>query len=153
MGEIMSFYNTYKRLDKLCRDLLKDERGLSAYIDAMRARTDGNDYVNNWAKDLKALKHYRWVRNQLAHEPDVTEHNFCDTKDEEWLLDFYKRILQQTDPLTLYRRAKRPNQNGKIKVEHIPARSDRSVLWLILALLGSIALLVFFVWLSFYYST
>ena len=149
----MSFFNTYKRVDKLCCDLLNDKRGISAYIDIMLRQADGAYYVNDWAEDLKALKHYRWVRTQIAHEPDVTENELCDATDEKWLITFHNRILQRTDPLALYRRAKHPNQNGKIKVEHLPARSDRSVLWLILALLGSIVLLAFFVWLTFYYST
>jgi hypothetical protein len=57
---------------------------------------------------LKNLKHYRWVRNQISHEPECTEQNMCDPEDELWLKEFYDRIMNQTDPLALYRQATRP---------------------------------------------
>ena len=114
----MGFMDAYKRLEKLCRDSLNDDRGVSAYIDEMLNTPRGASAVDTWNTDLKQLKHYRWLRNQIAHNPDCTEENMCIPADEKWLKGFYKRIMEQTDPLAVYRKAKRKSKtvaNGKKK--------------------------------------
>lgn len=58
---------------------------------------------------MKTLKHYCWVRNQIAHKPDCDENNMCVEDDVLWLDQFYSRIINQTDPLTLYRKATAPH--------------------------------------------
>ena len=98
----MGFIESYKQLEKLCGDLLDDDRRLSAYIDEMIKTPSGAFYVNGWNDDLKKLKHYRWVRNRIVHEPNCTEQNMCEIGDTMWLDNFYSRILNQTDPLALY---------------------------------------------------
>ena len=100
----MGFLDAYKRLEKLCGEILNDDHGISAYIDEMKS-IPGAFYVSGWRDDLEQLKHYRWVRNQIAHEPGCTEENMCDASDTQWLIDFYARIMNQTDPLALYRKA------------------------------------------------
>ena len=62
---------------------------------------------------MKYLKLYRWVRNQISHEPGCTEQNMCDPEDELWLDEFYSRIMNQTDPLSLYHQATRPRPVSK----------------------------------------
>lgn len=74
---VMGFIDAYKHLEKLCGDMLHDDRRLSAYIDEMLRLSNGARYVRNWDYDLKQLKHYRWVRNQIVHEPGHTEQNMC----------------------------------------------------------------------------
>ena len=106
----MGFIDSYKHLEKLCGDLLQNDRRLSAYIDAMQNTPVARYTVKNWDSDLKQLKHYRWVRNQIVHEPGCTEENMCTAEDAQWLDNFYARILQQTDPLALYRKACRQRQ-------------------------------------------
>ena len=69
----MDLIESYKHLEKLCGELLNDERRISAYIDEMVNTSRGSYYVRGWDDDLKQLKHYRWVRNKIAHEPDCTE--------------------------------------------------------------------------------
>lgn len=65
---------------------------------------------------MKNLKHYRWVRNQISHEPGCSEENMCEPEDARWLDRFYSRIMNQTDPLALYRKvrsaAKRPRHRS-----------------------------------------
>lgn len=109
----MSFISSYKHLEKLCGDVLNDSRRISAYIDEMQSTPNGAFYVHSWDEDLKALKYYRWVRNQIAHEPDCDEQNMCDLSDALWLDDFYSRIMNQTDPLALYRKATAPRTTPK----------------------------------------
>lgn len=98
----MGFMDSYKHLEKLCGDMLGDERRISAYIDEMYENTEGWDLVNGWESDLKKLKHYRWVRNRIVHEPDAYEDELCDAEDIEWLDDFYYRIIDREDPLNRY---------------------------------------------------
>ena len=104
----MSFIDEYKRLEKLCSDAYGEKHGVSAYIDKMIATRDGPFTVHGWNYDIKMLKHCRWARNRIVHDPGCTEANTCDRGDEEWLDEFYKRMLTGNDPLALYRKAKAP---------------------------------------------
>lgn len=101
----MSFIDSYKHLEKLCGELLGNDRRISAYIDEMNNTPNGARYVKSWDNDLKQLKHYRWMRNKISHDPGYTEENTCTPEDEVWLDEFYTRIINQTDPLALYRKA------------------------------------------------
>ena len=98
--------DSYKHLDKICGEMFNANRGVSAYIDEMTSIFDGNFYVSSWEEDLKKLKYCRFVRNRIAHDVACTEDNMCSFEDVEWLEDFYSRIMNQTDPLSLYRLAK-----------------------------------------------
>jgi len=108
----MEFMDAYKRLEKLCGEILNDERRISAYIEEMERLPRGAYCVRGWSNDLKQLKHYRWVRNQIVHNPGCSEENMCGYSDTQWLLDFHSRIMKQTDPLTLYRKATQPNSES-----------------------------------------
>ena len=102
----MSFNESYKRLEKLCNEIYGDNHGISRYIEEMKNTPSGSRYVGEWDEDLKQLKHYRWVRNQIAHEPDCTEENMCELSDTQWLDDFHARLMSSNDPLTKYRNAR-----------------------------------------------
>lgn len=111
----MGFIESYKHLEKLCGEVLNDDRRISAYIDEMINTPRGSYLVRGWDDDLKQLKHYRWVRNQIAHEPNCTEENMCEPSDTVWLDDFYSRIMNQSDPLAMYRKATKPQPAAKPK--------------------------------------
>ena len=64
----MGFINSYKRLEKLCNEIYDSNHGVSAYIDDMARLASASFYVFNWNDDLKQLKHYRWIRNQIARK-------------------------------------------------------------------------------------
>ena len=100
----MGFMDSYKRLEKLCGEVMNDDRKVSAYIDEMYRLSNGFDSVEGWREDLKQLKHYRRVRNQIVHDPGCTEENMCELGDAEWIDQFYWRIMNGTDPLTKYRK-------------------------------------------------
>ena len=117
----MEFINSYKRLEKLCNEIYDSNHGISAYIDDMARLTSASFYVFNWNDDLKQLKHYRWLRNQIAHEPNCTEENMCEYGDTQWIDDFYDRIMSQSDPLAMYRKATKPQPAAKPKQQsHSP---------------------------------
>lgn len=120
----MGFIESYKHLEKICGEITNDERRLTAYIDEMLEKSNGAFYVRGWDDDLKHLKHYRWVRNQISHEPGCTEQNMCKPGDTIWLDNFYARIMNQTDPLALYyqstepRATQRPTKMRNLSQEH-----------------------------------
>ncbi len=143
----MGFLDSYKRLEKLCGEVMDDDRRLSAYIDAMM-QTPGNYYVRGWTEDLKKLKHYRWVRNKITHEPGCEEYNMCEPGDALWLDRFYERIMNGTDPLALYRQAtaqhvekpRSPDQRQPVSPQQ--SRGGEGVLW-IAAVIVIIAMVAF----------
>ena len=111
----MSFIDSYKRLEKLCSEIYDDNHGVSSYIDEMINTPIGSRYVLGWEEDLKQLKHYRWVRNQIVHEPDCSEENMCECGDAEWLDNFHSRIMSGNDPLALYCKTRNPHVAQKSK--------------------------------------
>lgn len=109
----MGFNESYKHLEKLCSEVMNAERGVSAYIDAMENTPRGASLVSGWSDDLKELKHYRWIRNRIAHDPGCTEQNMTKPVDAMWVDRFYSRIMNQTDPLALYYKALKPRPASK----------------------------------------
>lgn len=124
----MGFIDSYKHLEKLCGEVLNDDRRVSAYIDEMLDTPRGSYYVSTWDEDLRNLKHFRWVRNQISHEPGCTEQNMCNPEDELWLDEFYSRIMNQTDPLTLYHHATRPKPTIKKPPKPVIISPPKSVI-------------------------
>ena len=120
----MGFMRSYKHLEKLCGEVLGDDRRISAYIDEMLNCPQGDYYVEGWSEDLKRLKHYRWVRNQIVHEPGCSEETMCNEADAYWLNDFYRRIMNQTDPLTLYFRVTKTHARSAIREPEAPMHSS-----------------------------
>ncbi len=116
----MSFIDSYKSLEKLCSEIYDDNHGVSSYIDEMVNNSLGSRYVRSWDEDLKQLKHYRWVRNQIVHEPNCSEENMCEYGDSEWIDNFHSRIMSGTDPLSQYRKAKNPQPTLKTNQTHAP---------------------------------
>ena len=102
----MRFFQAYKRLDNLCRDT--NGVGINGYIEDMKNRPNGEYKVTGWKDDYFQLKHYRYLRNRIAHENNAEEVDLCTEKDAAWLDAFYQRILTQTDPLALYFQATKP---------------------------------------------
>ena len=122
----MAFMAAYKRLDKLCKET--NGIGVTGYIEDMEKNSAASFRVPGWSDDYKQLKHYRWVRNQISHEDNAEEENMCEPGDTEWLEDFRSRIMNQTDPLTLYRKANAPGvEKEKRKVYAGPTPSKSSV--------------------------
>ena len=111
----MSFMNSYKHLEKLCGEIMRDERRVSAYIDEMTCTPFGPSLVAGWNNDLKKLKHYRHIRNLIAHEPDCSEDSLCVPSDAVWIENFCTRILNSSDPLSLYRRALAEQRKAQAK--------------------------------------
>lgn len=141
----MGFLESYKRLERLCRDVMDDDRRVSAYIDEMIRLTDGSRRVSGWDRDLKQLKHYRWVRNQIVHDPDCSEENMCGPEDVRWIEDFHARIMNQTDPLALYRRVTQERESREQVRDTGPGGrlGERSGCLTVLACVGFVLVMLF----------
>ena len=152
----MSFIESYKHLDKICREMFETQYGVSAYIEEMLNNPHGSFLVRGWENDLKQLKHYRWIRNQIVHEPDCYEETMCEAGDDEWLDDFYERIINQTDPLAIYFQATKPHPVAKSSQNHESAqlqytdskqpsqpkhKSKKVVRWIVFSIIVAIVLL------------
>lgn len=105
-------FEEFKHLDKICGELYGDQHGVSHYNDDMKSILE-NDYryIPKWKEDLEQLIRIRHIRNYLAHTEGAFEENVCTQKDIEWSHDFYKRILNQSDPLALLRQYLKAKQS------------------------------------------
>lgn len=116
------FMESFKHLDKICKEIFDTEKGITAYIDSMESISNGSRYVSNWNSTLKRLKELRHIRNTYAHEIGTSYEDICSSYDIEWLDDFYRSIMNTTDPLALYRQATAPKPHVT-KIEQ-PNRND-----------------------------
>lgn len=96
----MGFMASYKRLDNLCKDM--NQIGVSGYISDMEDLETEILSVPEWKDDYYKLKHYRYIRNQIAHENDADEETLCSSEDIKWVEDFHAKIMTQNDPLALH---------------------------------------------------
>lgn len=105
----MEFMTEYKRLDNLCRDLFNSDAGVTSYIKEMEKHRPDTQKIQCWNSDYQHLKHYRYIRNQIAHDNGADEDTLCDESDVLWIDDFYQRILCQEDALARYNNMKKAN--------------------------------------------
>jgi hypothetical protein len=96
-----SFFDEYKSLDRLCKDILESENGVTEYIERMEREERGKMIVADWDRDYKKLKSMRYIRNKIAHEDGVSEDDVCSPSDTSWLMEFQDRIMDEEDPLTV----------------------------------------------------
>lgn len=148
----MEFMQSYKRLDNLCRDM--NGIGITGYIRDMEAAPYGSRYSSDWDSVYRQLKHYRHIRNQIAHDNYVTEESVCQAGDSVWLEDFYQKILNRADPLAVYYRAINSKANQGLSqsssdftfVSHLPSEPEsRFPRFLVLGLLAA-GILVLVMW-------
>lgn len=120
------FFETYKRLDKLCREIFDCQNGVSEYISQMENTPKGRNKVASWDSDYKALKHLRWLRNRIAH--DTTEGSISKQDDILWAESFYNRIMKQEDPFSQLRRMEcDKNEHTMPRNQHLYSESEYGV--------------------------
>ncbi len=127
----VKFQEEYKRLDALCKDLLGGEVGITEYINQMDLTPPSEQaLVSSWHSDYKTLKHLRWVRNKLAHEVGSLDEELCTEDDIKWLIEFYNRIKNGSDPFSIIRLSKsgkkksRVEKNGEAKPKKKSTKSS-----------------------------
>lgn len=107
----MGFMTSYKRLDNLCKDM--NGIGVTGYIDDVEKIKAEIFSVPNWKDDYYKLKHYRYIRNRIAHDNNADEETLCSPKDIAWIENFHQHILNRTDPLSLYYKSIKLRQTPK----------------------------------------
>lgn len=120
MGNLnYDFFEEYKVLDKLCRELYGGQNGVTQYIDDMK-NVLKSDYlhISNWKEDLDQLIHLRHIRNNLAHTEGAFREEICTQRDIEWIQKFYRRILNQSDPMAML------HQYSKVKQKEVKSRTS-----------------------------
>lgn len=131
----LDFFEAYKNLEKLLNQIYssfttESVNGVKLYLQEMESKaSSGTGLVGGWADDYSMLKHIRWLRNQLSHE--LVE-GICDECDYQYTLLFHQRLMNGTDPLSMYRQAVRKRdasikdnkkavqQNAKYIVTQVP---------------------------------
>lgn len=96
-----NFFDEYKSLDRLCKDILESENGVTEYIERMEREERGKMIVADWDRDYKKLKSMRYLRNRIAHEDGINESDVCSPSDTSWVMQFQDRIMAEEDPLTV----------------------------------------------------
>jgi len=98
----IDFLEIYKRVDRICADKYGTANGISEYIaDMERNMSPGKSVVPSWEQTFRDLKHLRWVRNQMVHEPSFPG---CEEDDLDLIETFYEDVMRARDPLAKLRR-------------------------------------------------
>lgn len=90
-----AFFESFKQLDKLCKEIYDDPHGVSQYVDDMKKSATIHRLVPNWNGDLEQLIRLRHIRNHLAHTEGAFQDDLCTQEDIAWIQKFHKRILEQ----------------------------------------------------------
>ena len=118
----IELFEAFKQLDRLCKEIYAQDKGVTAYIEDMQRQNDGWQ-VAGWQRDLERLKEVRHLRNQLAHDPYAFQEDLCAPADVQYVKEFYQRILSGRDPLTQLATLRRARQNASRAAQAAPKKT------------------------------
>ena len=99
----MRFFDEYKKLDALCKDMYAFEKGVTDYLNNMEENfQQGTHTVRGWDRDYRAIKRLRHIRKLIGHQ---TGSSGCTEADFNDLQRIHLRFLQHEDPLLLLEKA------------------------------------------------
>ena len=99
----MRFFDEYKKLDALCKDMYAFEKGVTDYLNNMEENfQQGTHTVRGWDRDYRAIKRLRHIRNLIGHKAGSSG---CTEADFNDLQRIHLRFLQHEDPLLLLEKA------------------------------------------------
>ena len=144
------FFEEYKKLDNLCKDLLGSNQGVTQYVNEMeQIPFEKSKLVESWQYDYKMLKHIRWIRNNIAHNNGDSE---CSESDVQYVKNFYQRIINRTDSFSLINveiRKAEDNQASKNitneNVDNVVSRDNSNNVFIGITMIALIIILVIFV--------
>ena len=135
----LNFFENYKKLEKICNEILSVNNGVTQYINEMENISSSKYHsIPNWNSDLSSLKRLRHLRNQMAHNEGAFSENLCTINDVEWIINFRSRILKQTDPLALLHqketssKTKQPVQQNNMQIDFYETESQKSIIKIVL---------------------
>ena len=128
------FFDEYTKLDGLCKMMLNSPKGISGYIESMyNVPLNKSRLVKEWDSDLKMLKQYRRIRNELAHSVGAFHREICVRYDITWIKQFQTRIKKKTDPLSLLFKASQQKQRSKKKKKAQRKQLLKRAFWILVA--------------------
>ncbi len=146
------FFETYKRLDKICRDMYNHsgeyKAGVKMYLEDMEENfSRGGSIIPEWEADFRALKRCKYIRDNLAHSADYPPQGMSTQKDIEFVQSFYQRIMNQTDPLAALDKLEKRSHAARVLDSYPIDRNEESdnahnTLILVLTLVACIGIVV-----------
>ena len=110
----VSFLEEYKRLDRLCCEIYRADKGITSYIEDMKSKELTEcQFPHTWNSDLSNLLRLRKIRNQLTHEIGTLNVPLCTQADVDWLQGFRQKIYQAADPLALLHKMQSREDSSK----------------------------------------
>ncbi len=105
------YIDEYKRVDKICSDMLGDPCGITAYIELMKkAAISGEDLPGSWSTAIKTLVHLRHIRNSIAHDTSPVS---CTKNDLNSLKAFGRALSEGRDPISCLNSYKKQTQSRR----------------------------------------
>ena len=120
------FFDEFKALDKLCRDIygesIDNKLGVTLYLEDMdRKANQGAFEVPGWTYDYNHLKSARNLRNELAHSQNSMTVDICSQEDIDFVKLFKIRMLNHTDPIaTLKKQTTQPHYTSDSQPKQYP---------------------------------
>ncbi len=101
-------------LEHLCNQIYDPPHAVTTYINIMEScQTQGKRSVPQWDYDFSMLKQIRHKRNKLSHGEISFKQHYAEEQDIDFAINFRNRIMNQTDPLTLYHRSSKSQSIAK----------------------------------------
>ena len=131
MQVAIDFLEEYKSLDKLCKDALSSNEGVTEYLRKMeKVPSWVQNKVANWQEEYRALKHLRWVRNKLTHEVGALTSGICTEEDLKRVTEFKAKMLRLEDPLALCKKVcEEEEADSDSEEEKEPLQEEASPAW------------------------
>lgn len=133
------FLEEYKYLDKLCKEVFDSDKGVTSYIDYMRATPyENRQKILGWDNDLKRLVSLRHARNKLAHEVGTLDTALVTREDVDWIEEFYERIMNSDDPISKLTRTRKAKISSKKQDSDQDAKKNVGCIGAIIFFIGII---------------
>ena len=126
----IEFLDEYKYVDKICREMLGTEKGVTAYIEQLdETPVTVRYWITEWNDEYRQLKHIRWLRNQIVHSTEYVEKAHRVIKESQ---------IQRQQQLakTVTAAAPKPGAN----VYRSPRGPRKS--WILIAVIAALAVLI-----------
>ena len=113
-------------LERLCNQIYDPPHGVTSYVNIMEfCQIQGKRCVPQWGYDFSMLKQIRHKRNKLSHGEVSFKQHYAEEQDIDFAVNFRNRIMNQTDPLTLYHRSSKSQSITNqycIPTQNIPSK-------------------------------
>ncbi|MBR6794373.1 MAG: hypothetical protein IKM48_08485 [Clostridia bacterium] len=119
----------FGELEQLCNQIYQQSHGVTVYIEEMMELKDrGAQVVRYWDYYLKRLKEVRHKRNKLSHGEVSFGEAWAEKEDLDFLSEFKEKLLDQTDPIALYRKhlKARTRKNARANAKRKKKRRNTS---------------------------